>query len=103
MALDSSTGADGDAGRSRHLGSQFHHDAMSAQNMQIIMDGQWTGGVDSFLDPADLVQGSYAWGVNIVNAGGGVQNRPAKRRVKNFFGRKTQSPFWARTLDDRNN
>ncbi len=75
---------------------------MSAQNEQIIMDGQWTGGVDSFLHPADLVQGTYAWGVNTVNRGGVVQTRPAKRRVKSFCGRKAQGQFWARTLDDRN-
>jgi hypothetical protein len=75
---------------------------MSSQNMQIIMDGQWTGGVDSFLYPADLVQGTYAWGVNVTNRGGVVQTRPAKRRVKSFCGRKAQGHSWVRTLDDRN-
>src|SRR5258706_5039084 len=75
---------------------------MSAQNEQIIMDGQWTGGVDSFLYPTDLVQGTYAWGVNTVNRGGVIQTRPAKRRVKSFCGRKAQGHVWVRTLDDRN-
>jgi hypothetical protein len=75
---------------------------MSAQDKPTIMDGQWTGGVDSLLHPADLVQGTYAWAVNTVNRGGVVQTRPAKRRVKSFCGRKAQGHFWVRTLDDRN-
>lgn len=75
---------------------------MAAQSMQIIIDGMWTGGCDSFLYPTDLTQGSYAWGVNIVNRGGVVQTRPGKRRVKSFCGHKAQGLFWVRTLDDRN-
>jgi len=75
---------------------------MGAQNLQIIMDGQWSGGVDSFLYPTDIVQGSYAWGVNVVNRGGVVQTRPGKRRAKSFCGHRGQGVYWVRTLDDRN-
>lgn len=75
---------------------------MAAQNEQFIIDGQWSGGVDSLLYPSDLIQGTYAWLVNGVNRGGVVQTRPAKRRVKSFCGRKAQGHFWARTFDDRN-
>lgn len=75
---------------------------MGAQNEQFIIDGQWTGGVDSLLYPSDLIQGTYAWLVNGVNRGGVVQTRPAKRRIKSFCGRKAQGHFWVRTFDDRN-
>jgi hypothetical protein len=74
---------------------------MGAQNYQIIIDGQWVGGVDSFLYPTDLAQGTYNWGVNIVNRGGVVQTRPTKRRVKSFCGHIAQGHYWVRTLDDR--
>lgn len=75
---------------------------MGAQNQPFIIDGQWTGGVDSLLYPSDLVQGTYAWGVNITNRGGVVQTRPPKRRVKSFCGRKAQGHYWVRTMDDYN-
>jgi hypothetical protein len=75
---------------------------MAAQNEQIIIDGQWLLGVDSLLYPTDLLQGSYAWGVNGVNRGGVFQTRPGKRRVISFCGRKGQGAYWVRTLDDRN-
>ena len=75
---------------------------MGGQNLQVLVDGQWSGGVDSFLHPVDLIQGTYAWLVNGINRGGVVQTRPAKRRVKSFCGRKAQGHFWVRTLDDRN-
>lgn len=75
---------------------------MGAQNFQIIIDGQWAGGVDSFLYPTDLVQGTYAWLVNGVNRGGVVQTRPGKRRVQSFCGHKAQGHYWVRTMDDRN-
>src|SRR5215475_6246967 len=75
---------------------------MSAQNMQIMLDGQWVGGVDSLLYPTDLAQGTYAWGVNGVNRGGIFQTRPGKRRIVSFCGRKGQGMYWVRTMDDRN-
>jgi hypothetical protein len=75
---------------------------MGAQSYKILMDGQWSGGVDSYLYPTDLVQGTYAWAVNAVNRGGVVQTRPAKRRVKSFCGHRAQGHFWVRTMDDRN-
>jgi hypothetical protein len=75
---------------------------MPALDMPFIIDGQYIGGVDSLLYPTDLVQGTYAWGVNIVNRGGVVQTRPGKRRIVSFCGRKAQGHYWARTMDDRN-
>lgn len=75
---------------------------MGQQNLQIILDGQWLGGVDSLLQPTDLAQGTYAWGVNAVNRGGVFQTRPGKRRVISFSGRKGQGLYWVRTMDDRN-
>jgi len=75
---------------------------MGAQNYQIILDGQWSAGLDSLLYPTDLTPGCYAWGVNIINRGGVIQTRPGKRRVKSFCGHKAQGMFWVRTMDDRN-
>jgi hypothetical protein len=75
---------------------------MAAQNEQIIIDGQWIGGVDSFLYPTDLAQGTYAWGVNGVNRGGIWQTRPGKKRVVSFCGHKAQGHYWVRTIEDRN-
>jgi hypothetical protein len=75
---------------------------MSAQQYQFVVDTGYVGGVDSLLYPTDLVQGSYAWGVNVVNRGGVVQTRPAKRRVQSFLGRNAQGAYWVRTMDDRN-
>jgi hypothetical protein len=75
---------------------------MSAQSYQFVLDGQWTTGVDSLLYPADLTQGTYAWGVNVINRGGVIQTRPGKRRVTSFCGRVAQGIHWCRTLDDRN-
>lgn len=75
---------------------------MSAQQYQFIVDGPWQGGVDSFLYPTDLVQGTYAWGVNIVNRGGIVQTRPGRHRVVSFQGRIAQGAHWCRTVDDHN-
>jgi hypothetical protein len=75
---------------------------MSAQQYQLIFDGQWVGGVDSLLYSTDLMQGTYAWGVNIINRGGVVQTRPGKRRVTSFCGHKGQGAYWVRTMDDRN-
>jgi hypothetical protein len=75
---------------------------MGQQNLQIILDGQYTGGCDSLLYPTDLVPGTYAWGVNVTNRGGIVQTRPGKKRVASFCGRKGQGLYWVRTIDDRN-
>jgi hypothetical protein len=75
---------------------------MGQQNLQFVIDGQWTGGVDSLMYPTDLAQGTYAWGVNGINRGGVFQTRPGKRRVKSFCGRIAQGHFWCRTVDDRN-
>jgi hypothetical protein len=75
---------------------------MGAQNYQIIIDGQWSGGVDSLLYPTDLVQGTYAWAANVINRGGVIQTRPGKRRVVSFCGHKGQGHYWVRTVDDRN-
>jgi hypothetical protein len=75
---------------------------MAAQDYQIILDGQWIGGVDSLLYPTDVAQGSYTWLVNGINRGGVVQTRPGKRRVVSFCGRKAQGMHWCRTIDDRN-
>lgn len=75
---------------------------MGAQNQQFVIDGQWSGGVDSLLYPTDLSQGTYCWGVNGVNRGGVYQTRPGKRRVISFCGRIAQGHFWCRTVDDHN-
>lgn len=75
---------------------------MGQQNLQIVVDGQWIGGVDSLLYPTDLLQGTYAWGVNIINRGGVVQTRPGKRLVTSFCGRLAQGHFWCRTVADDN-
>jgi hypothetical protein len=75
---------------------------MGANAYQFVIDGQWTGGVDSLLYPTDLQQGTYAWAVNCVNRGGVVQTRPGKRRIVSFCGQKAQGHFWVRTIDDRN-
>ena len=75
---------------------------MSAQQFQFVIDGQYVGGVDSLLYPTDLTQGCYAWGVNVINRGGVVQTRPAKRRVTSFCGHNAQGAYWVRTMDDRN-
>lgn len=75
---------------------------MGANAWQFIIDGQWTGGVDSLLYPTDLTQGTYKWGVNLTNRGGLAQTRPSKRRITSFAGRKAQGHFWLRTIDDRN-
>jgi hypothetical protein len=75
---------------------------MAAQNYQIILDGQYVGGVDSLLYPTDLAQGTYAWTVNTVNRGGIVQTRPGKRRIVSFCGRRGQGHYWVRTIDDLN-
>ena len=75
---------------------------MSAQQYQFVIDGQYVGGVDSYLYPTDLVQGTYAWGVNIINRGGVCQTRPSKRRVISFCGHNAQGMYWVRTMDDRN-
>jgi hypothetical protein len=75
---------------------------MGQQNLQFVIDGQWSGGVDSLLYTTDLVQGTFAWGVNGVNRGGVWQTRPGKRRIKSFCGRIAQGHFWCRTIDDRN-
>jgi hypothetical protein len=75
---------------------------MGAQAYQFIIDGQYVGGVDSLLYATDLLQGTYAWGVNIVNRGGIIQTRPGKARVKSFCGHKGQGVHWCRTLDDHN-
>jgi hypothetical protein len=75
---------------------------MAAQQDQFIIDGPWPGGCDSFLYATDIAQGSYAWGVNIVNRGGVVQTRPGKHRVISFCGRIAQGLHWCRTVDDQN-
>lgn len=75
---------------------------MSAQQFQFVLDGPWPGGVDSFLYPTDLIPGTYAWGVNVVNRGGIVQTRPGKHRVVSFCGRIAQGAHWCRTLNDEN-
>ena len=75
---------------------------MSAQQYQFVIDGQYVGGVDSLLYPTDLTPGCYAWGVNVINRGGVIQTRPAKRRVTSFCGHNAQGAFWVRTMDDRN-
>ena len=75
---------------------------MSAQQYQYVIDGQYVGGVDSLLYPTDLTPGCYAWGVNVINRGGVIQTRPAKRRVTSFCGRNAQGAYWVRTMDDRN-
>jgi hypothetical protein len=75
---------------------------MGAQQEQIILDGQYIGGMDSLLYPTDLTQGTYAYGINVTNRGGIVQTRPGKRRIISFCGRKAQGHFWVRTIDDRN-
>jgi hypothetical protein len=75
---------------------------MGARSQQFVIDGQWTGGVDSLLYPTDLAQGTYAWAVNGINRGGVFQTRPGKRRVVSFCGQKAQGHFWCRTVDDRN-
>src|SRR5215475_13398119 len=75
---------------------------MGQQNLQIMLDGQWIGGVDSLLYRTGLAQGTYAWGVNGVNRGGIFQTRPGKRRIVSFCGRKGQGTYWVRTMDDRN-
>jgi len=75
---------------------------MSAQQYQFVIDGQYVGGVDSLLYPTDLIQGSYAWGVNVINRGGVVQTRPGKRRITSFCGHNAQGMCWVRTMDDRN-
>ena len=75
---------------------------MSAQQYQFVFDGQWVGGVDSLLYSTDLMQGTYCWGVNIINRGGVVQTRPGKRRVVSFCGHKGQGAYWVRTMDDHN-
>jgi hypothetical protein len=75
---------------------------MSALQFQFVIDGQYTGGVDSLLYPTDLIPGTYAWAVNLVNRGGVVQTRPAKRRVISFAGHNAQGAYWVRTMDDRN-
>jgi hypothetical protein len=75
---------------------------MGAQQLQLLLDGQYVAGVDSLLYPTDLAQGTYAWGVNIINRGGVVQTRPGKRRVKSFSGHKGQGLNWCRTVDDKN-
>lgn len=81
---------------------RLHALAMSAQQYQFVLDTGYVGGVDSLLYPTDLTQGCYAWGVNIVNRGGVVQTRPAKRRLVSFCGHTAQGMFWVRTMDDRN-
>ena len=75
---------------------------MAALNMQVMLDGQWVGGIDSLLYLTDIAQGCYAWGVNVINRGGVVQTRPGKRRVVSFCGRIAQGMHWCRTIDDRN-
>src|ERR1700751_159631 len=75
---------------------------MGQQNLQIVLDGQYIGGCDSYLPPTDLAQGTYAWGVNGINRGGVFQTRPAKRRIVSFCGRRAQGHYWVRTMDDRN-
>lgn len=75
---------------------------MGQQNLQIVLDGQYVGGVDSFLPPTDLQQGTYAWGVNGTNRGGVFQTRPGKKKIVSFCGRKAQGHYWVRTMDDRN-
>jgi hypothetical protein len=75
---------------------------MGAQNYQIILDGQYVGGVDSLLYPTDLAQGTYAWAVNVVNRGGIVQTRPGKRKIASFCGRRGHGHYWVRTIDDLN-
>lgn len=75
---------------------------MAAANYQIIVDGQYVGGVDSFLYPTDLAPSTYAWGVNIINRGGVIQTRPGKRLIVSFCGRVAQGHYWVRTMDDRN-
>jgi hypothetical protein len=75
---------------------------MSAQQFQFVIDTGYTGGVDSLLYPTDLVQGTYAWGVNVINRGGVVQTRPGKRRIISFLGHNAQGHCWVRTMDDRN-
>ena len=75
---------------------------MAAQNEFFVIDGQWALGCDSLLYPTDLAQGSYAWGVNVINRAGIIQTRPGKRRIISFCGRRAQGLHWCRTLDDRN-
>lgn len=75
---------------------------MPALNMPFLIDGQYVGGCDSLLYPTDLVPGTYAWGVNIINRGGVAQTRPGKKKLQSFCGRKAQGHYWARTVDDRN-
>jgi hypothetical protein len=75
---------------------------MPQQQLPFIIDGQYIGGCDSLFYPTDLAQGTYAWGVNIINRGGIVQTRPGKRYIISFCGRKAQGLYWVRTIDDRN-
>lgn len=75
---------------------------MAQQNMQIIIDGQWIGGVDSLLYPTDLAPSTYAWAVNLINRGGVVQTRPGKRLIMSFCGHVAQGFHWCRTMDDYN-
>ena len=66
------------------MGVQLPFDAMSAQQFQFSIDGQYTGGVDSLLYPTDLAPGTYAWGVNVINRGGVVQTRPGQTTGSKF-------------------
>jgi hypothetical protein len=51
---------------------------------------KWINGVDSSVHPADLKDGQFAWGENIVNRGGVLQTRPGYKIVASIKGKNLQ-------------
>lgn len=50
----------------------------------------WTGGCNSLIHPTEISPREYAWGENIVNRGGIVQNRPGFKLKASIAGTRVQ-------------
>jgi len=50
----------------------------------------WINGVDTSVHPADLRDGQFAWGENVVNRGGVIQTRPGYRVIASIAGERLQ-------------
>lgn len=55
-----------------------------------VQDRYWTEGCNTLAFPTDLNQGFYYWGENIVNRGGVIQTRPARKLIFTLPGIRAQ-------------
>jgi hypothetical protein len=64
--------------------------APTRQEDEKIALSRWSAGMNSMLHPADLAQGQYYHGENIINRGGILQTRPGNRYIRAMEGVRVQ-------------